>query len=70
MPTTLYIAETDGENAITAIWIKPKGKKVARPFDPARDNPDQEEGAQFSGASEAEIKRWLWDRAKPVRNSA
>ena len=65
MTTTHYIAETDGRNSIAAIWFKPKGRKSPRVFDVAKDRFDPNESAEFSGASEAEITRWLLARSKP-----
>ncbi|MEO1024634.1 MAG: hypothetical protein AAFX07_03665 [Pseudomonadota bacterium] len=64
MNITHYIAETDGRNAIAAIWFKPKGRKSPRVFDVAKDRFDLNEAAEFSGASEAEITRWLLTRSK------
>jgi len=65
MTTTHYIAETDDRNAIAAIWLKPKGRKTPRVFDFAKDRFDPNEAAEFSGAPEAEITRWLLARSKP-----
>lgn len=65
MNNTLYIAETDGKNSIAAIWFKAKGRKSPRVFDAAKDRFDPNEAAEFSGASEAEIARWLLARSKP-----
>jgi|GEM_PF-3781374 len=65
MNITHYIAETDGRNAIAAIWFKPKGRKSPRVFDVAMDRFDPNEAAEFSGAPEAEITRWLLARSKP-----
>lgn len=59
MPNTLYIAETDDSNAISTVWIKPRHRKTAKVFDPKRDRFDPNEPAEYSGASEAEIARWL-----------
>ncbi|WP_415919463.1 hypothetical protein [Tateyamaria sp. SN6-1] len=64
MNTIHYIAETDGRNAISAVWFKPKERKSARLFDAATDWFDPNEAAEFSGASEAEIARWLLARSK------
>mgnify|MGYP001793578756 FL=1 len=64
MNITHYIAETDGRNAIAAIWFKPKRRKSPRVFDVAKDRFDLNEAAEFSGASEAEITRWLLARSK------
>ncbi|MEL6597647.1 MAG: hypothetical protein AAFQ47_17055 [Pseudomonadota bacterium] len=64
MNITHYIAETDGRNAIAAIWFKTKGRKSPRVFDVAKDRFDPNEAAEFSGASEAEITRWLLARSK------
>lgn len=64
MTITHYVAETDDRNAIAAIWLKPKGRKSPRVFDLAKDCFDPREPAQFSGASEAEITRWLLARSK------
>ena len=66
MNITHYIAETDGRNAIAAIWFKPKGRKSPRVFDFSEDRFDPNEAAEFSGASDAEITRWLLARSKPV----
>jgi hypothetical protein len=65
MNITHYIAETDGKNAIAAVWFKPKGRKSPRVFDVAKDRFDPSTSAKFSGASEAEITRWLIARSKP-----
>lgn len=59
MPATIYIAETDERNAIASVWVKPKGKSTARVFDPHKHIFDPQEEAQYSGAPEAEIRRWL-----------
>jgi hypothetical protein len=64
MTITYYVAETDGRNAIAAIWFKPKERKSPRVFDFARDSFDPDQPAEFSGASEAEITRWLLARSK------
>lgn len=64
MKTTHYIAETDGENAVNSVWIMTKGRKNARVFDVSHDRFDPSKPAQFSGASEAEITRWLLARAQ------
>lgn len=66
MTTTHYIAETDGRNAIVAIWFKPKGRKSPRVFDFGKDRFDPFETVAFWGASEAEITRWLLARSKPI----
>lgn len=59
MPRTMYIAETDDANAVATVWVKPGGKATAKVFDPKKHIFDPREEARFSGASEAEIKRWL-----------
>lgn len=64
MNITQYIAEIDGRNAIAAIWFKAKGRKSPRVFDVAKDWFDPNEAAEYSGASEAEITRWLLARSK------
>ncbi len=64
MNITHYIAETDGGNAIAAIWFKPKGRKSPRVFDVVKDRFDPHETAEYSGASESEITRWLLARSK------
>ncbi|MEL6959036.1 MAG: hypothetical protein AAGL89_08825 [Pseudomonadota bacterium] len=64
MNITHYIAETDGRNAIAAIWFKPKGRKSARVFEVTKDRFDPNEAAEYSGASEAEIAQWLLARSK------
>lgn len=66
MTITQYIAETDGKNAIATIWYKAKGRKSPRVFDVSKDIFDPNEAAEFSGASEAEITRWLLKRSEPV----
>jgi len=66
MNTTHYIAETDGKSAISAIWFKPKGGKSPRVFDAVKHRFDPNEVAEYSGASKAEITRWLLARSKPV----
>lgn len=63
MTTTHYIAETDGSHAISAVWLKRKEIKAPRVFDASRDQFDPKEPAEFSGAPEAEITRWLLARA-------
>ncbi len=65
MNITHYIAETDGRNAIAAIWFQPKGRKSPRVFDVAKDRFDPNEAAEFSGASESQMTRWLLARSKP-----
>ncbi|MEL7114337.1 MAG: hypothetical protein AAGP08_01890 [Pseudomonadota bacterium] len=62
MPNTLYVAETDDQNAIAAVWVKPGGARIARVFDPGKSNFDPSEDAQFSGAPEAVIRQWLLQR--------
>lgn len=64
MNITHYIAETDGRNAIAAIWFKPTGRMSPRVFDVTKDRFDPNELAEFSGASEAEITRWLFARSE------
>lgn len=64
MTTPHYIAETDEHNMIAAIWLKPKGRKPPRLFDPATDRFDPNGAAEFSGAPEADITRWLLARDK------
>ena len=66
MNITHYIAETDGRNAIAAIWFKPKGRKSPRVFDVVKDRFNPNEAAEFSGASEAKITRWLLARSEQV----
>ncbi len=66
MPTTQYIAETNDQNAIEVVWLRQKGTKAARVFDASKDQFDPCEPAEFSGATEAEITRWLLARSKVI----
>jgi hypothetical protein len=59
MPITRYIAETDETRQISAIWVKPAGRKSVRVFDPFVDVFDPNTVAKFDGATEAEIKTWI-----------
>ena len=62
MPMTHYIAEIGESRSIDAIWVKPKGRSVPHVFDPAKDTFDANGPTAFSGAPEAEIKRWIADQ--------
>lgn len=67
MPNTIYIAETDASNAVSSVWVKQKGKIAAKVFNPKKHSFNPGEKAEFSGASEAEITRWLVARASASR---
>lgn len=59
MPVTLYVAETDETNAISSVWVKPRGKTTARVFDPKTHSFDPAEDAQYHGAPQELIQAWL-----------
>lgn len=59
MTTTHYIAETDEAHQVSAVWVKPKGRKSARIFNPLVEILDTSQAAKFDGAPEADIKRWI-----------
>ncbi|GFE67381.1 hypothetical protein [Litoreibacter roseus] len=59
MTTTHYIAETDEAHQVSALWVKPKGRKSARVFNPLVDQLDPSQAAKFDGAPEADIKKWI-----------
>jgi len=59
MPNTAYVAETDENNRVCALWVKPKGQKSSRLFDPATEDFEASDPVVVSGATEADIKRWI-----------
>jgi len=59
MPGMHYIAETDANCQVSAIWVKPESAKSAKVFDPLADRFDLSGRVTFSGASEAEIRQWV-----------
>ncbi|MEO1777377.1 MAG: hypothetical protein AAFU63_01170 [Pseudomonadota bacterium] len=59
MTTTHYIAETDEAHRVSAVWVKPKGRKSARIFNPLVDQLDPTKVAKFDGATEAGIKKLI-----------
>lgn len=59
MPVTHYIAETDGFNEVTTVWIKPSARKAARVFKPCFDAFNEKDAARFDGASADQIKQWI-----------
>lgn len=64
MEVTLYIAETDETGNLDCVWVRPKGGKSARVFDPVTDCFDPLSAANFSGAAAQEIIGWLKERSR------
>ena len=59
MTTTHYIAEIDEAHQVSALWVKPNGRKSARVFNPFVDMLEPSKFATFDGATEADIKKWI-----------
>ncbi|WP_270727666.1 hypothetical protein [Shimia sp. Alg240-R146] len=59
MEDTLYVAETDEFGELACVWVRPKGAKSARVFNPSKDSYDPQKAANFSGSAAANIIGWL-----------
>lgn len=54
-----YIAEMDEANRIAAVWVKKRTARGLSVFDPSKHIFDPQQPAEFSGAPQKEIVRWL-----------
>ena len=59
MTISHYIAETDESHQISAVWVKPAGRKSVRVFNPSVDPLNPNKAAKFDGATEADIRKWI-----------
>ncbi|KPA21641.1 hypothetical protein shim_23480 [Shimia sp. SK013] len=59
MNSALYVAETDEFGELVCVWVRPKGAKSARVFDPSKDSYDSQKAANFSGSAAVRIIGWL-----------
>ena len=59
MPTTIYVAETNGNNQVCALWVKRSGQTSAKPFDPTCETLEPTDHVDICGASQAAIKQWV-----------
>jgi len=54
-----YIAEMDEANRVAAVWVKKRTARGPSVFDPRKHIFDHGQPAEFLGAPQKEIVRWL-----------
>lgn len=66
MAELLYIAETDENGHIEAVWVVRQNARGPKPFDPLEVRFDPRQPAEFSGAPRMAVMSWLAARQSLV----